>query len=260
MSTNQTLVVNQPLIDYLRLTTYDWNSHLQMVAKLRAYHKDWEPKRWLQYKGQANHEGIFYGHAEQRGRVHAVIQISGLMAHNFWTAYKDDLDAYRCTRIDLQSTKTPPPMHNAPKVYKRLQGRKSLIQSDTGDTLYIGSRTSDTFIRIYDKTPTLLRLEFELKGAQARRAFTALMQGMTVSSIYNATMRRSRCPKLYVDHYWSNADDIELPDDDITEDMIAKLDWFKTLDGLAYKLANDHDTQGQFSEIIGRWYEYCKKA
>jgi len=49
----------------------------------------------------------------------------------------------------------------------------NLITGNTGDTLYVGSRTSDLFLRIYDKGAQMLtsdnwkRVELEIKGTRA---------------------------------------------------------------------------------------------
>lgn len=55
---------------------------------------------------------------------------------------------------------------------------------DSQGTLYIGSRTSEAFMRIYDKAyeqlrigEDWLRIELELKGSKARKAHDALLSG-----------------------------------------------------------------------------------
>lgn len=262
MSTNQ-IITDVPLIDYLRLSTFNFQRYLKLTAQIRAYGSGWRPAKWLQYKGQKSEQGIFYGHAEQNKRPHAIIQVSGLQAQKFYTTYKEQLDGWACTRIDVQLTRIAPGVELRPRLYQSIINRKkkaSLIQSDTGTTLYIGARTSDTYTRLYDKEDALLRCEFELKGKQAKRAWASLMAGLTVAQVFNETLQRVRLPKLYHDHYHANAEQKDMVQIDETEDMMGKLEWLAQLDGLVYKLANDHDTADRLEQLVSRWYEYATKS
>jgi hypothetical protein len=62
--------------------------------------------------------------------------------------------------------------------------RWSLIESDSGTTLYVGARSSTAFVRIYDKAAETgsddrnpwWRVEVELKGARAHKAAIALLR------------------------------------------------------------------------------------
>lgn len=62
-----------------------------------------------------------------------------------------------------------------------------------GHTIYVGSRTSERFIRLYDKAAEMgrpgvdwKRLELETKGMMARAATDAIQRGETLSSVFNA--------------------------------------------------------------------------
>jgi hypothetical protein len=64
---------------------------------------------------------------------------------------------------------------------------------NAGHTIYIGSRTSERFIRLYDKAAELgvmgmdwKRLELELKGQCARAAATAIVNGQGLSRPFDA--------------------------------------------------------------------------
>jgi len=67
-----------------------------------------------------------------------------------------------------------------------------------GHTIYVGSRTSERFIRLYDKGAEMgipnadwKRLELETKGMMARAATDALQRGETLSSVFNAFVTSS---------------------------------------------------------------------
>lgn len=63
---------------------------------------------------------------------------------------------------------------------------------DGGDTIYIGSRQSERFVRLYDKAAEMnlpgqdwKRLELELKGMMARAAVDALVHGQSLWSVFD---------------------------------------------------------------------------
>lgn len=139
-----------------------------------------------------------------------------------------------------------------------MRGGKSLIQSSTGITLYVGSRTSDTYWRLYDKTESTLRCELELKGKQVKRAWLAIAKGEQLGGIFNRFLKVSRVPNVYVKYFWSAKDAANLPEVEKVVDLEAKLEWLKSLDKLVYKLANDHDTAEGLARLIDRWAEYVE--
>jgi hypothetical protein len=71
------------------------------------------------------------------------------------------------------------------------RGSWTLLQrGDGGETLNVGSRTSDRFLRIYVKGPQTIRHEIELKGTTARQAATALVAGGPVFDVFTAEYGR----------------------------------------------------------------------
>ena len=121
----------------------------------------------------------------------AIVQASGEMAQRYVTTFF--MDVARWSRIDLTvdcELKTPEPtlclgyydwiIANTGK-----SRRYSLIQSNLGgQTLYVGSRASEEFGRVYDKGAesgggfplgALWRYEVELKGDAAKSAASSLM-------------------------------------------------------------------------------------
>lgn len=69
-----------------------------------------------------------------------------------------------------------------------------------GDTVYLGSRQSEVFVRIYDKAAetgdeeyaTAVRFEVELKGEEAARVYSALPAGFEAHRAYCAGVVRGR--------------------------------------------------------------------
>lgn len=71
------------------------------------------------------------------------------------------------------------------------RGSWTLIQrGDGGETLTIGSRTSDRYLRIYVKRGDLIRHELELKRTAATAAADALVAGGAVAPVFRAEYGR----------------------------------------------------------------------
>lgn len=254
-------VLDCTLIDYFRIGTHNPLAYYKIVAAIERKWSQWRPHKWMQYKGRQNADKIFHGMGDQNGRAHCVISASGSFAHTFYLWFKrrprDLQSAFYATRIDLQRTQAQPAKEYRIRAHKMLRGKKSLIQSDTGTTLYIGARTSDTFWRLYDKTERALRCEVELKGDMAKRVGMALASDESIGSIWNRIISRSRVPKVYVDYFRSDKEPAELPDLKVVEDLAAKVAWLSTLDSLVYKLLNDDDVGERTTTIIARWAGYA---
>lgn len=258
------LYVNKTQCDWIRIAT--WSDVDALEIRSRITSEFWsvgtpEPWRFQQYKGRRIGY-IKWGAGKQAGRYHFIIEVSGAHAHCFLEWFLKLPESVRAgwyaTRLDIQSTRLTPGWDNRPLAYKRLRDPKQLTQSSTGTTLYVGSRTSDSYYRIYDKTELLLRCELELKGKQANKSLAALQKGESLTSIYATFLRRSRVPKKYCDYFGDMTQNADLEEAEPAEDMERKLDWFAQLDKLAYKLANDHDTRDRFKEVIERWLEYVQ--
>lgn len=254
-------VTDCTLVDYFRIATFDIITYYNLSAKIEQNWSSWKPHKWLQYKGRKNVDGVFHGIGDQAGRAHCIIAVSGSFAHLFYLWFKGQPDtvrnAFYCTRIDLQRTQAQPSKEYRQVAYKRLRGKKSLITSDTGTTLYIGSRTSDIFWRLYDKTETTLRCEAELKGKLAKRAYLALSLGESISGVWNRILLRSKVPQIYVDYFRSDGEPAELPRLDEVIDLDTKLKWLASLDSLVYQLVNDSDVGERAGLIIARWADYA---
>lgn len=214
---------------------------------------------------EKSQDGVSYGIGEQSKRPHGIFEASGIEAHVLATWFFNTKqlcsDSIYCTRIDLQVTKRHKARPDYVKLHKRLQGPKQLILGDEGCTLYSGNRQSDSFYRLYDKTPQDIRLEVELKGKQAKIAWTQFMMTGECAPIYQTYLQRTKIPSIITKLYRDSTEVLDLAGLAQHEqpDMAKKLDWLKTLDQLVYKLANDHDTQVETAKLISRWYEYTTK-
>ena len=261
MPSTHNIVTNRTLVDYFRIATFDPIQFYKLTAALERQYTGWYPKKWLQYRGRQSSNGVFHGIGEQGKRPHFLIQVSGQSSHHFfqWLSNYNEgsLTTFYCTRIDLQRTQTRPTKEYRRIAHKRLRGKKSLIDSDTGLTLYIGARTSDTFWRLYDKDDTLLRVEVEIKGTLAKRAWVALRMGEQLPGIWNRFLLKSRVPKVYTDLYRDNGEVADLPLIEEAEDLQPKLQWLQTLDSLIFKLINDHDTSEATKQLVRRWNQYA---
>jgi Replication initiation factor len=174
-------------IDYLRLTAIDhkpyndWFDTLRVEMEQESSAGRREHNRWvLGYYGRVG-EHFFIG----RSDAGCMVQVSSTLAHNTFV----DLSAAggRCTRVDLQITA---PTTDSPDSYlhqafletkTRQLGRGVPPEIELRDThngakmLTIGSRTSETYGRIYDKFKesgderymNMVRFEVEVKKPQS---------------------------------------------------------------------------------------------
>lgn len=166
-------------IDYLRLASWSDGVAALHLGDFRQIAHDWKPGRWLQYHGQYSADSnAYYGIGEQNGRRHYVMRLAGASSSKLGEMARDWEDCY-CTRFDVQVTVERPSVWHTMVEYTNLDSgkrQKSLIDSATGATIYIGNRTSETFCRLYEKlvdNQAFLRLEFELKGKKADAAYRA---------------------------------------------------------------------------------------
>lgn len=250
-------------IDYVRFSTFDFQVYCDLSAKMRRKFVGWRKSRWLQYKMERSQENVAYGLAEQNGKPHGIFEASGLDAHIFssWlleTQSTETIQALKCSRIDLQSTKRLDPKLDYPKVYKRLRDPKRLILGSDGNTIYIGNRKSDSFWRIYDKSEDCVRVEVELKGRQAQICWNSIGAGNDIAALYATWLEKSRVPKLLVDIYKDgrapvNEDDLATA---VPKDLEKTMLWLQSLDQMFYKMVNDHDYGDRTMALLKRWTEY----
>jgi hypothetical protein len=254
-----------PAIDWLTIASYQFTPYTEMAASLRRFlPHGWKRSRWLQYDGWHNPDGIFHGHALQSNdKEHYIVKISGALAHEWLHDMLGDPDGWQmlqhwyATRLDIQVTKPVPDwwlIRNLHDNYMA-QGRNvSIIQSATGSTLYLGARTSDRFVRFYEKQleTMYLRLEFELKGRFSRHGFIGLLDGtITVADLFAGHLAALRLPEEQGDYYFpDDAKDISFPKHIRMIDNDARLKWLLSLQGKFAQMANDHDIGERVRDIF----------
>ena len=191
--------LNSVSLDYVTITTFDGTASAaagDFVETLRAVKGG---KRRMQYVGMTGHHetGTAYcGTAMQRGKLHTMLQVSGLLAESAFLKllrYVANGSA-RITRIDVQVT-IPYGREDWSQaavfetVRKAAPNRSvSFAESQSGPqgsklgTVYFGSRTSDRVVRLYEKMgmgdDVYLRFEVEYKGARARAVGHDLAKGL----------------------------------------------------------------------------------
>jgi hypothetical protein len=255
-----------PALDWLTLATYNFPAYAGLVSIIRDWRKhDWRPGRWLQYDGFQNGDGLYYGHAMQSNeKEHYVVKLSGSNAQQFFdhTFYlppdkRNFLHNFYATRVDIQVTAPIPDWWNVRELHDwYLEQRKtvSIIQSETGNTLYLGSRSSGRFVRFYEKAlETLyLRLEFELKGDYARNAWLALItNNNTVSEIYASHLDALRLEPDHRSYFMPDTDH----DHDFSKhlrevDANARLKWLLSLTNTFAAMVRDHDIGDRARDIF----------
>lgn len=182
-------------VDWLTLTLGDklpvWEGDMAsaLTATLRDAQGGWvpherEPWGWNGYAGWR--EGPLCFGARGDGTI---VRVSGGVADRF--ARAPYLALWTCTRVDVQATlrlteRTPDQEIAYLTSRVRTHTRKGAGRPPTvryvqtwgsGDTLYIGSRTSDVMMRVYNKEAErgdepgyagALRVEMEVKGSASR--------------------------------------------------------------------------------------------
>lgn len=264
------MLLNQARCDYLTLTTFvNHDQLLQSIADLYPINHAKEAKMG----GYTGHqwEGLFFGVGKQRRKAHTMLRASGEGSETiFW---RTRLVITRCTRLDLQITTYLPKVYNARTTYDTLSsldvdwpGRRltpHLIQSGDGfDTIYIGSRTSDRFGRIYVKAdhkgrPAYLRFEMELKGSIAQSARDAIAeQRATAKTILKAELDRlpfaaSRALRTFSDLLGSDSTKIR------PENVVARnstLDWLENqVEPAVLRMLASHEHGDRMRAILNRW-------
>lgn len=250
-------------IDYLRIASWKPNAFVNtMVVMMEDESVKWERGKWLQYIGWRA-ENVFIGRGEQHGKAHTLINISGYLAQNFYQ-FCVGLTGWYCTRIDLQRTIKTPLADDEKLAMVRddcTTKKLTLIEGEENDTLYLGSRTSDLFTRLYEKIleDTYLRLEFELKGYRSRAAWDALKTGETADKVYFYYLERSALPEQIKDHYSREGDSAteQVMRLQLAHDEAKKLAWIMTLDASMMKNLASHGIGEQVKVIVRSWAKHA---
>jgi len=170
--------VTQPYVESLYYTSRMVYGILKETGYRR---KDWSA---MGYNGFSAGP-LKYG---ERNKVEAIMILSGEAADVF--GFRPKLEIDRVTRTDVQVTvRVNPPIPNAAYLtHQNLQARYkdakkrpflSLLQSTTGETLYVGKRDGEVSLRFYDKSNdmgeaeqgTCWRYEVQYRRKKAKAAY-----------------------------------------------------------------------------------------
>ncbi len=250
-------------VDYLRLCAWGLSDYVEMMPFLmESWPKDWKRGKWLQYTGWRK-EGLFLGRGMQAKKAHTILNISGALSQTWHNTFFG-LDGWYCTRIDLQRTIVSPLAEDETLALVRDDcntAKTTLIESEENDTLYLGSRTSDLFTRLYEKVleGTFLRLEFELKGYRARSAWEALRAGEKPDKIFVFYLEKSALPERVKCDYAREGDiatDLAMRLE-IEKDEKKALKWILSLDDSMMKNMSSHAIGEQVKIIVRAWAKYA---
>jgi hypothetical protein len=250
-------------IDYLRLASWGHEPYTDvMSALMQSWPSDWERGKWLQYAGWRK-ESFFIGMGVQNKKRHAIMQASGHLAHKMHPVFQD-FDNWYCTRFDIQRTVKKPEWVDLPKLHKLL-GRKgtSLISSEENDTLYIGSRASDKFVRLYEKMfdEMYLRLEYELKGKRALLAWDAINEGEDCDRVFDYYLAKCKLPRRYLELFKNIENNATEKAMTKARETTAenKLKWITSLDSSIRAALGDHDIGERAKVLVHSWSAYADK-
>ena len=249
-------------LDYLRLASFKFNYAKIISELMKWYPGGWKPGRWLQYKGWRK-ESYFAGVGEQAGRRHMVISASGSES-NTLAQFMDGYLSFYCTRMDIQRTIEKPKHAQLRRIRTATKSENTtLIQSRENDTLYIGSRGSDLYTRLYEKPldTMYLRLEFELKGARARAAWGAIVHGKVPAQIFSHYLLKSKLPGKVKSWFAEPGDDDSLDVDRlfVVHSAKKKLKWLQSLDDSVEKAMADHEIGEEVKTLVRSWATVADK-
>lgn len=207
------MLIDVPAVDYLRLSSFDGKAIAAFhQVVLRRNEPDMESS-WKQYRGVRAGQ-LFAGVAKQNDKIHGIFDVSGSEAHSIMVAETPTGLDIKSTRIDLQVTiQLLPEYQYRAREFKdlleaadwataqgtRLHKRKATLiegPSEFGlDTVYIGSRTTDRFSRVYVKEDLeknqYLRFEVEFKSERANLVYQeCLTDGRNVAAILHGEWER----------------------------------------------------------------------
>lgn len=243
-------------LDYLRLASFDFNYAKLIAEFMNGWSEQWKRSKWLQYDGWKLGK-LFVGVGEQAKKRHMIMSISGCETHKLAEWMHDELSFY-ATRLDVQRTIEKPKYSSLRRIRSRIQSKNTtLIESPDNDTLYVGSRTSNCFTRLYEKPldTMYLRLEFELKGKRARSSWGALVHGRTPSHIFEHYLDKSRLPNTVKAWFSEPGDNLsyEFETEQVVRDAKKKLAWLRSLDESINQAMACHEIGSQVRGLVRMW-------
>lgn len=249
---------NRAYLDYLRIGTWDDPTAFLMMAEIRAIGVNWRKAKWLQYDGWRT-KGMFYGTGEQQGKRHYIFDVSGPASIDLFHIAKDHEECY-ATRIDVQVTIEKPIEYNPHKTYQlqkeHSKRQTSIIMSDSGSTIYFGSRTGDTFARLYEKyldNEEYLRLEFEIKGIKARSIFLQMSQGLKANDVFMRYVKSVKMPDYVRDWFSAPESGVIFWELEKIHTADKQLEWLSSLGNTVVRMGTDHYQGHAVKTMLTDW-------
>lgn len=211
--------MNRLKLDWVTITeASEW-----YIGRLESEHQKYEIKQAMQFRGYQSREGdIFEGYAPDIN--FCMYRVSGSSADRLWQRLCNG----NATRVDLavdiqvlDSALFCEQLNTHRRSLKGVTGfvEKGRFAERAGWTLTFGSRSSDVYLRIYDKTveanlpqENVVRLELELKGRTAK-AFFKIMKEHGIDShvedlFCSFVSRKLKWPELFeLDTWFSGRED-----------------------------------------------------
>lgn len=247
-------------IDYLRLGTWDAGDYSKIAVKINE-HFITRPGHWLQYHGRRAEDGsAFHGTGSQGRKIHHICHISGDTAEEWANHLKLAVpgDSVYCTRIDVQTTILRPKNYDSLEFYEQSERiARSIVKNPETSTVYIGARSSDLFMRLYEKIineTMYLRLEFELKGAYSRNWWSHWRgEPELINLLFTSCINRIRLPEPHSS--WFNPDDDKtdvLNAEKLEADLAQKLTYLRNTETAMVKYLYAHDTREHVVSLVER--------
>lgn len=255
-------------IDYLRLTTRDFKTHLDWKGTLLAlFPGPVKDARVMQYSGwKGTKEPYFVGTADINSRRHYMMQVSGSAAELYMKQWEHNHDLpdekSHCTRLDLQRTipgdYTPMMLRS---IWRQIPDdiyHSRIVGSDGLWTVYIGKRTQDRMCRIYTKKldgERWLRVEYELKGNVAQIAFDALISRQaTRDDLFEGMMTWNPAKRVLGDFMGQSGQAWTITASKKRPSVQGTIDWIHNIGPSLERHLNDHDLRPHVETMIRYLY------
>lgn len=256
------MIFNTPALDYWRATTSRLEEMDSMSADLVPREMDGENWRFLQYSGKS-FGGLHVGSAIQNGQPSYIVEASGETADDLWPSLK--YSDMKVTRLDLQITIPKPDYWDSVEYHFEMElgewpkgiARDVQTRLNKGnDTIYVGDRTSQVYIRVYVKDVNYVRFEVEYKKAKAVDAWKIVRNGgrLAVAGLLMAEIKSlpdspflEDCRAVLLK--WTDVS-ISIPLERKKSTDISKLRWLASLLNTVEKMMNDSD----YGDMVLGWF------
>ena len=134
---------------------------------------------------------------------------------------------------------------------------RSIILNPETSTVYLGNRSSDLFMRLYEKLineKMYLRLEFELKGAYSRNWWTHWNSAPEIiDMLFVSCVNRIGLPEPYKTWFNPNDDRTDvLNSDKLEADLARKLTYIRNTETALVRYLYAHSTQEYVISLVER--------